>query len=214
MQRRSVFTDPSFWVLTAVNVYLVWYYYQHHEVFTTLIWIYWCQSALMGVFNFFDMLTVRKVAAQQSKDGAPSSDSFSLKRPAAFFSLLHYGGFHLVYLIFVATMKRSGPFDYALFKYCVLAFLGGQIIQFIQHKREQRTQATNLGTMFFIPYLRIIPMHLTILAPSFLKVSNVGVFLVLKCVTDMITYILTRRSYKDKNMDAAAMATQQSSGLM
>jgi len=214
MQRKSVFSDPSFWLLVAVNIYLVWYYYQHHEVFTTLVWIYWCQSALMGIFNFLDMLTVRKVAVQLNKDGEPSSDSFSLKRPAAFFFALHYGGFHFVYLIFVATMKRTGPFDFALFKYCVLAFLAGQIVQFIQHKKQQRTQAVNLGSMFFTPYLRIVPMHLTILAPNFLKVSNVGVFLVLKCVTDIITYILTRPSYKDKNMDATAMATQQSSGVI
>lgn len=210
MKRKSILSDPSLWVLVGINIYLVYYYYHHPEIFTTLIWLYWAQSVLLGLFNFLDMLTVRKVKPGSIEiNGKVTTGDASLSGAGAFFFLFHYGFFHLVYFIFITGMKRSGPIQWDFLKYFFFAFLAGQIINFVQHKMQQRKQQVNLGTMFFIPYLRIIPMHLTILLPNFFPVSSLGIFLILKSIADVIMYIITRPAGKSKEADKIIMATNE-----
>ncbi|MCW3121913.1 MAG: hypothetical protein JWQ38_1405 [Flavipsychrobacter sp.] len=202
MDRKKALRDPALWILAGTNIYLIWYYFQRPEVFTTLVWLYWWQSVLLGVFNILDMLTIRK-AAPLAKG---TSDMFALKGPAAAFFLFHYGLFHLVYGIFLRTMKVSGPFEWDLFKPFFIAFLFGQIISFVQHKIQQRKEPADLGRMFSIPYVRIIPMHLTILIPNFLPFTNLGVFVVLKSFADVLMYMITSKTNKKSvEMDKAAL---------
>jgi Family of unknown function (DUF6498) len=208
--KKHKFFDPALWVLIGINIYLVYHYYQHPEVFTTLIWLYWAQSVTLGLFNFLDMLTVRTILKpdpSQPNSGSP------MGRSSAFFFLFHYGFFHVAYLIFIAIMKRSGPFDWGLFKYFLVAFVAGQIITFVQHKIQQRTTPTDMGRMFFTPYIRIVPMHLTILVPAFLHVSNMGVFLILKAIADVLMYTATRPPGRSKELDTAMLASQQSMNM-
>lgn len=206
---KKIFRDPGLWMLIAVNCSLVWYYFHHPEAFTTLVWAYWVQSVMLGMFNILDILTVRKIAVPVGED----SSSFTRRIPTALFFLVHYGLFHLVYSIFIYGIKPRYPFDFGLFEYCIFAFFFGQLLTFIRHKKEQRTHAVNLGTMFFIPYLRIIPMHLTILLPSFLGMRSVGIFLILKSLADVVMYIVTRPAATDKVTDVATLTSQQELNL-
>ena len=223
MKKKRIFLDPGFWILVGINAYLVYHYYQDPTIFTTLIWLYWCQSVMMGLFNFVDMLTVRTVEnedkaarpgklldALNSNNNAKGDSILNSKVPSSIFFAVHYGFFHLVYLVFIASMKRTGQFQWDLFKYFLIAFFFGQIFTFIQHKIQQRTHASNLGRMFFLPYLRIIPMHLTILVPAFLHVSAMGIFLILKAFADVIMYVITKPSGSSREADQAMMVTQQS----
>jgi hypothetical protein len=234
MRSKSRLADPALWILVAINVYLVYYYYQHKEVFTTLIWLYWAQSVLLGLFNFLDMITTPanaipmgntnegKTVASASNNATKAVNAlydkntgakYTSRTATSFFFLIHYGFFHFAYLFFIATMPRSGPFQWDLFKYFLIAFVVGQVVTFVQHKRQQRTVRPNLGTMFFIPYLRIIPMHLTILLPAFMHITNYGVFLILKAFADVAMYLLTRPSNKNKSVDQTLLASQQSMNL-
>lgn len=230
MKRRPLFTDPGFWLLIGVNVYLVYHYYQHPEIFTTLIWLYWAQSVLLGIFNFFDMITTKRLIPL--KNSEPNAlEALTVQNPEvtveskgepgysksnigmALFFAFHYGFFHIVYMVFIATMKRSGPFQWEFFKYFLIAFFVGQVITFIQHKIRQRTMSANMGAMFFIPYIRIVPMHLTILLPAFLGISNMGIFLILKSLADVIMYAVTRPGRNSKEVDATLMASQQTMNI-
>jgi hypothetical protein len=213
MDKPRLLKDPSLWILVAVNGYLIYYYYQHPQAFTTLVWLYWAQSVTLGFFNFLDILTVRKVAAVVEDPENPGG-GFGHRIPVALFFLVHYGGFHLGYFIFLFTIKPTGPFDFELFKYFFLAFFFGQILTFIQHKIQQRKEAALLVTMFFKPYLRIVPMHLTILLPGFLHVTHMGVFIVLKSIADVLMYMITRPGKKNNSMeDKALLSSQQGINL-
>ena len=57
------------------------------------------------------------------------------------------------------------------------------------------------GHRFFIPYLRVVPMHLTILLPKFIGAfSAYPLFLVLKTIADLLTHSITMNIYgKDKD---------------
>ena len=211
MKRKNIWLDPSFWVLIGVNGYLVYHYYHHPEIFTTLIWLYWSQSVLMGIFNFFDMLTLKIMKPESiTVNEKPIKSPTVVKGFSAVFFAFHYGFFHLVYFVFLASMKKSGPIQWDFLKYFFFAFLVGQIINFIQHKIQQRKQQANLGTMFFTPYLRILPMHLTILLPNFIPVSGMGIFLILKSLADVGMYIVTKPSYQSRETDSAMLAVEQS----
>jgi hypothetical protein len=201
---KKVLIDPSFWILLLANVYLVYKYEQNPAVFTTLIWLYWSQSVLYGLFNFVDILTVREVEipGQPALDlsGTLVGGKGSIKAATAWIFLFHYGFFHLVYFIFLFTMKSTGPFDWVLFKYYIVVFLAFQLINFIQHKIYNKRSKADIGKMFSTPYLRIIPMHLCILIPAFLHITNLTIFLVLKVITDVLMYLVTSSPYKRNPM--------------
>ncbi len=193
----------------GINAYLVYYYYHTPQIFTTLIWLYWCQSVMMGMFNFLDILTVRTVKLMPATEAEQGPALFKTRVRTAFFFAFHYGFFHLVYLVFIPGLKPKSPVQWDFFKYFLIAFFVGQLITFIQHKIWQRKSGTSLGVLFITPYLRIVPMHLTILIPSFIGISNMGIFLILKAIADVLTYAITRRGGNGKEADAAMLASQQ-----
>jgi hypothetical protein len=78
-----------------------------------------------------------------------------------------------------------------LFKFSLLLLFVAQTVTFFQHKQSYKNTPPNLGFLFFAPYLRVIPMHLMILGPAFLKIEPAVTFLVLKTAMDVVGYLLT-----------------------
>lgn len=48
----------------------------------------------------------------------------------------------------------------------------------------------NIGALFFLPYLRIIPMHMMILLPAFFGWKPSLLFLGLKTGADLLSYFI------------------------
>ena len=186
---QRIIKDPGFWFLLLMNGYLIYYYQQQPGEFNTIIWIYWVQSVLIGFFNFLDLQSVKD----------PDSTSLSINNQpvtknsmgcAAWFFLFHYGFFHFVYAIFLLVGKSSGV-NGKLILITAGIFVTESTIQFIRKRNTLHVDKVNVGKMFFTPYLRIVPMHLMILVPSFLGIAGSVVFLVLKTVADAGMYLLT-----------------------
>jgi len=78
----------------------------------------------------------------------------------------------------------------------VAGFIIEAIISFKQRKEAERGASLSIGTIFFLPYLRIVPMHLTIIIPKFLNIQTSIFFLVLKTLADIGFYLLTKKLYK------------------
>ena len=110
---------------------------------------------------------------------------------ASFFAV-HYGIFHLVYLFFLATLIDIKKIDWQFVEISFFAMLAASIANFVQNKIRNRTQDVNIGAMFFMPYARILPMHLTILLPEFLSISAPILFLSLKTFADVIMHLVYR----------------------
>ena len=193
---KRILSDPAFLFLVAINAYCIWYYQNNPGEFYTLVFLYWGQSVLIGLFNFVDLLTVKNIVPgsmvmnKSSLDNSPQSKGCT----AGFFAF-HYGAFHLAYGIFILVRsKLKIDFDFVLIG--LAAFTLSLIIQFIRQKQWEQTNAVNLGTMFFLPYLRIVPMHLMIMGPAFLHWQASTIFLVLKAVADVIMYLVTSPIHK------------------
>jgi hypothetical protein len=84
VRRNNVLGDRSLWFLLLANGVTILLAIAQDWNLSTLLWIYWCQSVTIGVLNFVRMLEL----------GEP--------KPAIFF-LLHYGFFHLGYLVFLTA---------------------------------------------------------------------------------------------------------------
>ena len=170
-----------------MNVYLIWYYLKVPGSIDTIILLFYVQSVLIGVFNVLDILTLTNVV--NSSGEGPTSK----KGCAAGFFAVHYGGFHFVYLFFLITKINFKNLDGPLIHLSLWILLANATIGFIQNKIRNRTEAASVGAMFFMPYPRIIPMHLFILAPAFLHISAPLVFLVLKTIADVMMYVVCRK---------------------
>lgn len=101
---------------------------------------------------------------------------------------LHYGFFHLGYLAFlVAEHSVHVPLEVIALAACGLGFLFSQRRTFdVQHAADVRGRP-NLGALMFLPYLRIIPMHLgVIFAGEFAGgAASLVIFVILKTFADL-----------------------------
>ena len=161
------------------------------------------QSIIIGLFNFLDLLTIRNYGAESFKlNDAPVTEKN--KGCTAWFFLVHYGFFHLGYCIFLLIDFGVTTVDKNVLMIGVAAFLFESLLGFIRQKQLEREVEFNIGSMFFMPYLRIIPMHLMILIPKFTGIKPSLIFLVLKMIADILSYMLyhTMSSKTSKTLKA------------
>jgi hypothetical protein len=193
---KRILSDPAFLFLIGINAYCIWYYQNNPDEFNTIVFLYWGQSVLIGLFNFIDILTIKNIIpGSMELNDAPVKNTAKTKGCAASFFAVHYGFFHLAYGMFLLVYTKM-KIDFHFVLIGLVAFSLNLIIEFIRHKQWQNNNPVNLGRMFVLPYLRIIPMHLMILGPAFLHWQASTIFLVLKTVADVIMYLITSPIHK------------------
>ncbi|MEO7313258.1 MAG: DUF6498-containing protein [Chitinophagaceae bacterium] len=193
---KKISTDWSLWVLVIFNLYLLDYYEKHPGEIGTLIFLYWAQSVLIGVVNFFDILTLPHIEpGSMTMNDKPVADTAQSKGCVAMFFLVHYGIFHLVYLVFI-LVQMHGQIN-GHFVLIGVAILAVQLVgDFIRRRMQQQDKAVNVGTIFFMPYARIVPMHFMILLPNFIHINNFTIFIILKIFMDLLMHFFTSDHYK------------------
>lgn len=188
--RKPFYNDLSFWVLLFSNGITVLYAVMQSWSLGTIMAIYWVQSIIIGGFNVFRILSLKKFSTEgftiNDKPVAPTEET---KKFTALFFAAHYGFFHLIYASFILLDGKEFNLHYI--------FLGG-IIFFIDHffsyrynKKRDEQKVRNIGRLMFFPYARIIPMHLTILFGSLLPgLFPLVLFLGLKTVADGVMHVV------------------------
>ncbi len=154
-----------------------------------LMWPYWIQSLVIGYYN------VRRIQKLQrfSTDGFQINNQSVLPTPETqrktwVFFTIHYGIFHFGYMVFLFTFSQGGVADWSPLWFAVTAV--GFVISHGQSHREHVDAdvrgTPNIGTLMFIPYIRIVPMHLTIILGAMLA-NGLGLLLfgALKTVADV-----------------------------
>ena len=195
---QKILRDPAMWSLIVLNIFFIYEFQDDPRQYASIIWLYWCQSVLIGVFNFFDMITLKNVdVSNMTIDGQPATAK-SAKGCLPIFFLFHYGVFHIVYFVFLLLDFRLTDTNFTYLKWALGGVLLQQVIHFTQNKIKFANQPGNIMRMFFTPYLRIVPMHLTILLPKFLGWTPALTFLILKTVFDVLGQLITTRYYWNK----------------
>jgi hypothetical protein len=136
-----------------------------------LLWPFWAQSVIIGLYA-----TIRLGRAA----------GHDVRYPLFF--LVHYGGFHAAYLFFLITMGNSadadgyvpvtnestgeimmlyagtqGPIDYLIYTGLAIAFWIGHRKSHRQHVVSDLASSPGPDKLMMLPYVRIVPMHLTLI---------------------------------------------------
>lgn len=199
---RGIF-DPSGIALIISNIITIFLAVKEGWSLGTIMFIYWAQSVIIGIFVFTRILSLKKFSTENFRiNHQPVEPTEGTKYFTAFFFLIHYGIFHLAYLMFLfsknpITQSRmvslSGSVIFVLISIAI--FFADHLFSFIYNFKEESNKEKNIGTVMFFPYARIIPMHLTIVFGFFLIQSTGGLifFLILKTVADVIMHTIEHR---------------------
>jgi hypothetical protein len=152
-----------------------------------LLWPYWCQSVVIGWFARQRMLMAEGARPKASVRTADVRDSPLRRIRRVDFFALHYGGFHLLYAIFLlaftafAVIGQVAPgalqeggrppgiegelhgWDPLLIAAVAAGFWLGQREAFRTQEAADRVDPPDPASLMFLPYLRVMPMHLTLL---------------------------------------------------
>jgi Family of unknown function (DUF6498) len=154
-----------------------------------LLWIFWGQSVVIGIANVVRMMRLEQFSTEGFRSGGRRvPETKAAKIQTAVFFAFHYGFFHLVYFVFLAqgvVGGKLGPNDWLGVGVSVLAFtLAHGYSLWWNEARDFKDKKPNLGTLMFYPYLRILPMHLTIIIGSTATSLALPLFIGLKTLSD------------------------------
>ncbi len=195
--------DPTSISLVISNLLILVFAVAENTSLMTILWIYWCQSVIIGIFNFFKILTLKDFSTEGVKT-APEfmATSGTLKIFLAGFFAVHYGFFHLIYAFFLGTFSMGGFFsttansiDFGFILTAAALFFLNHLFSFLYYRNKQTTRE-NIGKVFIFPYARIIPMHLTIifggmlLSLGLLQHFVLVFFLLLKTIADLAMHAI------------------------
>ncbi len=200
----------------------------------TVMFLFWLESAIIGVYNILKMLIVIGYNVFFKKNPLYLGGLFLI----AFFTV-HYGGFMFGHLVFIcallgpktpAVTGAAGTTDMIqsalllqhmdiikVAAYTLLASHGMSFIYNFLLKRKFKT--TVLPALMFAPYGRIVLMHIAIIAGAFavmalgaqpaLLAILVGMKLVIDLVCHTASHKLKKQQKKQKKTAAADMPREE-----
>jgi len=198
--KKVDFTKPSTWMLIFSNVVVIFFAIVDNLSAVEVLWIYWIQSVIVGVFNFVKIISLKEFSTVGLRRGAGGElpPTKAAKISTAIFFLIHYGFFHFVYAMFLGgfsgitrTSSSGSQANYLLFT--SLIFFISYLIEYIQSARTQTEEIPNLGAVMFAPYFRIIPMHMTIIFGGF--ISMLGAIFEVKIDLAIIVLFVGIKTY-------------------
>jgi len=189
--------DLSLLPLLISNGLAIWWAARDHLSLQTVMMIYWAQSVTIGAVNVLRILALREYSTEDFRMGGPLSPSVGTKLRIAGFFALHYGFFHVVYLVFILAAMTRGHVDVNVpfVLYGAALFAGTDLAALALHWNAE-TRGRNIGKVMFAPYARIVPMHLAIIFGGFVNFHpglTLWLFQGLKSIADVVTHLLQHR---------------------
>jgi len=176
-----------------------------------LVFPFWIQSIVIGLFSYLRMLKLRTFSTVGLLvNGKPVDPTPKTRRSIANFFALHYGLFHLAYFVFIGALAGGEPEVAAvgdapqldqrlIYVALTLSFLISHGLSHYEHVAADLAGEPNIGTLMFMPYLRIVPMHLTIVCGA-IAGGSLGIvfFMVLKTAADLGMHRFEHRTLAGK----------------
>lgn len=196
---RSTILNWTTLTLLLSNLSILYFYISHDLSFNTLLWTYWTQSVIIGIFNFFRIIRLKNFTTGNFRiNNEPIKPTPTVKLIIAFFFAFHYGLFHLTYLFFLIfdsvfeplTSNGVSSISWSYVLGGLALFLASHAFSFFYNNDSKKPQ--NIGKVMFFPYARIIPMHLIIILGSILisNVATMAFFIILKTIADVVMHVI------------------------
>lgn len=165
-----------------------------------LMVIYWTQSVIIGYFSYQRILDLKQFSTENFQmNGERPPENEKTKRRTAMFFMFHYGFFHTAFLIFFMEGVQIFQGSWLVLWICVVVFYLNHRYSYTYNKELDESRKPNIGNIMFFPYLRIIPMHLTIVAGDAFGATTKSallLFLGTKTVTDVIMHMVEHSRWR------------------
>lgn len=190
--------DASLWFLVGVNLFAIVLALFLGWELADLMAVYWVQSVIIGASYVARILHLESFSTKGFRiNNRTVEPTEATKRQTAGFFALHFGFFHLVYLVFILDKAGAGILLNLGFLGCAVAFAFNHFYSYRYHKELDRRGTPNIGNLMFTPYARIVPMHLTIVGGAFLAGGfGVVVFGLLKTAADVVMHVVEHRKLR------------------
>ena len=189
---REAKSDGSLAVLIGANLLALAIAWKTGMSLRELMMVYWVQSIVIGATFFLRIWKLERFDTAGFKvNGRSVEPTPATARSTALFFAVHFGMFHVFYLIFMSFDHRGGSVGpvggYAL---CALVFAVNHGYSLKHNLKRDSQGRPNIGTLMFLPYARIVPMHLTIILGAHIFGGAGGFFLfgVLKILADAVMH--------------------------
>lgn len=186
--------DSSVWTLLGANLLALLIAYVQGWSLAELMLIYWAQSIIIGASYVARIRSLDRFSTENFQmNGRSVEPTESTKRQTAAFFVVHFGFFHVGYLVYILSAAPGSLFDIG-FLLCTGAFAFNHLFSYRYHRALDQAGKPNIGTLMFTPYIRIVPMHLTIvLGESLAGSEHILMFGVLKTIADTLMHVVEHK---------------------
>jgi len=195
---KKSFWDTSLFMLFTVNIATIIATLYGEWQLTTILFIYWAQSVTIGVFNVKRMAALDNFSTRNIQlNGKPVMNTDIGKKAIISFFIMHYGIFHLVYFVFLLVFSAMRGVDLLGVLIASSIFIVNHYYSHKVNLEDDKRKLKHIVSLMFHPYVRIIPMHLTIIL-AFIFSGTIGliIFMSLKTIADLISHIIEHAKWK------------------
>jgi len=205
-KRTGRLRDPSAWALLGANAWIIYLYLAEDWSSEMILLVYWSQSVIIGLFTFLRMVSLRRFdPGGITSNGVPVKATRRAQLGLSGFFLLHFYGFHLVYLLFIVSLfsrRESAPLRLDFLLGAAGIFFLNHLFSYVYHRWIAREESVPFGKLMFLPYLRIIPMHLCIIVGAFTgSFALIAFFTLLKTAADLGGHFLEHRGSTEERQE-------------
>lgn len=206
MPPKETVIDLSLWGIIASNIISIILAVAQQWPLGQILWVYWGQSVIIGIINVYRILSLKEFSTENfSSNGSRVPETAAAQKSTAIFFAFHYGFFHFIYFIFLLGLAPLTDISMDQLMFLLLVILGFTSAHGFSYRynlsRDFKHQKPNLGTIMFYPYLRIIPMHLTIIFGSMMVSTGALVlFMILKTIADGGMHMVEHHLFRKKKL--------------
>ncbi|GGD09114.1 DUF6498-containing protein [Aquisalinus flavus] len=190
----SLTGDTGLWFVVLGNLFIIGLAKIQGWPLGEVLWVYWLQSIIIGVVHFFRLLALKDFSTENfTMNGRSVEPTQGTKISVAIFFAFHYGFFHIVYGVFL-LVQYGEDLGNAGIGLAVIVFLVSHIASLISGGKAEDVKL-NIGSMMFMPYLRIVPMHLIIMLGGVYAGLGIVLFMAMKTIADGGMHVVEQLIY-------------------
>jgi hypothetical protein len=158
---RHIWTDLSAWTLILTNLITISFAFIDHWAFSTIIWVYWCQTLIIGFFAFLRVTRLTDI----SYHGVERIQPRFFFRSKLQIGALFLANFTMVQgCLTVVLGAFLGPVtdqNGLILLSSSLLFFSNHLFSYYYNKKKERIVRKNIGITILWPYLRLLPLFAT-----------------------------------------------------